>query len=96
MPIVVLQISLSNAINIDGRIKITVAILISAPLAIRMHIVLMTPMSEYSPTPNVAVKNPIALVIMEGIDIAVAVIIASLLFFSDILSVLYLVDVSMA
>ncbi len=36
-PLLVFTMTLSNTINMDGNTKITTTILISAPLAIRIH-----------------------------------------------------------
>ena len=59
--------------NIFGKIKITVNILITAPLAIRLHKDPMISTSEYKPTPNVAAKKPTALTMMEGMDVESAI-----------------------
>ena len=76
IPLVVLQITPSSSINNEGKTRITVSILIIAPLAIKLHITLMIPTLEYIATPIVAVKNPSALTIIEGIEAAAASIIA--------------------
>ena len=60
MPLVVLQIIRSNAISMDGSRKITVIILIIAPLAISEHMVLIRYTLEYFDTPNVEAKKPSA------------------------------------
>jgi hypothetical protein len=46
IPIVVLQMTLSNSMNIAGSIKMTSSILMIAPLAISIHMELMISMSE--------------------------------------------------
>ena len=53
----------------DGRIKITHAIDISAPLAINVQRELIISIFEYKPTPNVAAKNDIA---ETSMDLALA------------------------
>lgn len=52
--------------------RITVNILIIAPRAIIVQRVLMMPIFEYIATPIVAVKNPSALTIIDGIEAAAA------------------------
>ena len=69
MPSVVLQMILSNSINIAGRAKITRSTLIIAPLAINRHIELMISMSEYNATPKVAANNPMPETIIDGIEV---------------------------
>ena len=76
----------------DGNKKITVIILMIAPLAISAHIWLIKAILEYTDTPNVDVKNPSALTRMDGIDACTAISIASLFACPAIRSVLYLVD----
>ena len=76
--------------------RITVNILIIAPRAIIVQRVLMMPIFEYIATPIVAVKNPSALTIIDGIEAAAAVLTASRLSSPSILSVLYLVDINIA
>ena len=49
----------------EGRTKITVTILIRAPLAISVHRELIMSMLEYSPTPKVAAKKDNALTTMD-------------------------------
>ena len=56
----------------------------------------MMPIFEYIATPIVAVKNPSALTIIDGIEAAAAVLTASRLSSPSILSVLYLVDINIA
>ncbi len=69
MPSVVLQMILSNSINIAGRTKITRSILITAPRAISIHIELIISISEYSATPKVAANSPIPETMMDGIEV---------------------------
>ena len=73
IPFVVAQIGLSKIISADGRIKITVNILIIAPRAIRLQRAEIISMSEYSPTPNVAAKNPSADTITELMEVESAI-----------------------
>lgn len=68
-PIVVLHINLSNSINIDGKIKITVNMLIIAPRDINIQRDEIISIFEYNPTPTVAAKNPKALTIIDFIDV---------------------------
>ena len=58
-------ITLSNIINIEGRMKITLNILIIAPLAINVQSELIISILEYSPTPKVAAKKVRALTTMD-------------------------------
>ena len=60
-PMLVLQIALSNIINIAGSINATTRKLITAPLASSTHSALIISMLEYSPTPTVAAKKLSAL-----------------------------------
>ena len=96
MPLVVLQIIRSNAISMDGSRKITVIILIIAPLAISEHMVLIKYTLEYFDTPKVDAKKPSALVMMDGIDVRTAISMDSRLLSPPIRSVLYRVDISIA
>jgi hypothetical protein len=59
----------SKSMNIAGKAKITSSMLITAPLAISMHIELIISMSEYKATPNVAAKSHIPDTMIEGIDV---------------------------
>ena len=67
-PLLVFTITLSNTINIDGRINTTTTILITAPLAIRIHRELIISIFEYKPTPTVAAKKLNALTMMDCAD----------------------------
>ena len=78
---VVTPISLSQSINNAGSMNITHNILITAPLAISIHIELIISISEYRATPNVAAKSPIALTITDGMEVESAVITDSRLSF---------------
>lgn len=64
-PTLVAQITRSNNMNIDGRMKITTIILMIAPRAIKEHRELIISMFEYIPTPKVAAKKLSALTIMD-------------------------------
>ena len=75
----VLQITLSNIINIAGSMQSTTTILISAPRAISEQSELIMSMLEYMPTPNVAAKKLIALTIMDFMLDRCAIRIASFL-----------------
>lgn len=80
----------------DGSKKITVIILIIAPLAISEHMVLIKYTLEYFDTPKVDAKKPSALVMMDGIDVRTAISMDSRLLSPPIRSVLYRVDISIA
>ena len=54
-----------NTMNIDGRISTTTAILMTAPLAIRIHKELIISILEYNPTPKVAAKKDNALTTID-------------------------------
>ena len=56
---------LSNTINMEGKMKITDTILISAPRAIRVHNELIISMLEYHPTQKDAAKQDNALTTMD-------------------------------
>ena len=95
-PKLVAQISLSNAMNMDGRTKITTSILISAPLAIKLHKELIISMFEYRPTPKVAAKNPKALTKTDWMDLDKASVTASLFSIPLYLFFLYLFVIRIA
>lgn len=86
----------SNTIKNEGRISITTNMLMMAPLAINMHKDEIISMLASIPTPNVAAKNPSALTIIEGIDVARAMVTDSFLVLPAYLSLLYLVVISIA
>lgn len=67
-----------------------------APRAIRLQSELIMSISEYSPTPKVAAKNPSALTVTDGIETLYAVLMASSLSLPDERSRLYLVVISIA
>ena len=75
-----MQISLSKIRNIDGRTVMTTTMEISAPRASSMHSDEIMPISEYTPTPIVAAKNPSAEVTTDCTEVFSAIPIAS--FFS--------------
>ena len=50
-----------------GRMNITTSMLTAAPLAIKKTMELMMSIFEYTDTPKVAAKNPIALTQTDGI-----------------------------
>ena len=68
-PADVLQITLSNTINIAGSIVRTTTILITAPRAISRQRELIISILEYMPTPNVAAKKLKALTKIERTDV---------------------------
>lgn len=76
--------------------NITQSILTTAPRAISMHIELMMSMSEYTATPKVAAKSPMPETIIEGMDVARAVVTLSRLSCPPRRSALYLVVMSIA
>lgn len=84
----VLQITLSKIINKPGSTINTANILNIAPLASKLHIVLITLISEYIATPIVAKNIPKALVIIELEEDAKASLTAS--FLSSLLSLSFL------
>ena len=87
---------LSNTNRNDGNMQMTTAILINAPLDIRLHSELIMSMSEYIPTPKVAAKKQNALIIMELIEAESAFSTASFFAFPWLLSLRYLVLIRMA
>ena len=76
--------------------NITTNILIIAPRAINVHNEPIISTDAMQPTPNVAAKKPSALTIIDGIDAASAVCIASFLASPWLLSYLYLVVIRIA
>ena len=66
---VVTPISLAQSINNAGSMNITHTILITAPLAISIHIELIISISEYTATPKVAAKSSSPLTIIDGIEV---------------------------
>ncbi len=74
----------------------TVNILIKAPRAISMHIEPIMSISEYIATPNVAAKSPIPETAIDGMEVESAAVTAPFLSAPPILSVLYLVVISIA
>ena len=75
----VLQITLSKMINIAGRIKITHAILIRAPLDNSVQIAPIISTFEYHATPKVAAKKLNPLVMIDSAQALCAFITASFL-----------------
>ena len=90
------MISLSNTINMDGRVKITDTMLISAPRAIRVHRELIISMLEYRPTPKVAAKKDKALTRIDFTLLWQAMATASFFYIPSNRSLRYLVVISMA
>ena len=56
--------------------KMTHSILITAPLAISIHMELMMSISEYTATPKVAANSPMPETMMDGMDEESAVVTA--------------------
>jgi hypothetical protein len=76
MPAVVAQMTLSNSISRAGRTKMTDSILMIAPRAMSIHMELMMSRSEYTATPKVAANRPMPDTMMEGTEVARAVVTA--------------------
>ena len=74
----------------------TSTILISAPLASSIHMVLTMSMLEYSATPNVAANSPIPETMIDGIEVDSAVTTEPLLSDPPIRSALYRVVIRIA
>ena len=72
--------------------NITASTLIIAPLDIKVQSDFIISIFEYIATPNVAAKNPRPLTIIDGIDVASAILIAESVSFPLSLSALYLVS----
>ncbi|MCL0202072.1 hypothetical protein M2T62_30415, partial [Klebsiella pneumoniae] len=83
-------------INMDGNMKITDTILISAPLAISVQRELIISMFEYNPTPKVAAKKDNALTTIDFTLLWHAIVTASLFSTPSYRSFLYLVVISIA
>ena len=96
MPIVVLIITLSNSISIEGSMQITVIILIIAPLDMSVQSCEIISTLEYTPTPNVEAKKPSALTMIDFIEVLSAIVTASCLSLPALRSVLYLVVIRIA
>ena len=94
--LLVFMIIPSNTIKKDGRTSITTNILMIAPLAINMQRDEIISILASIPTPNVAAKNPSAETMIEGIDVASAVVTLVFLSFPRYLSLLYLVVMRIA
>ena len=94
--IVVFIINLSNINNTDGNINITKAILIKAPLDIRVHNEPIISNFEYTPTPNVAPKKHNPLTMIDGTTDAMVILMASSFSLPLLLFVKYVVVISIA
>lgn len=90
------MINLSNTMSMAGRMRRTDSQLTIAPLHMRPHIELMISIPEYTDTPKVAAKNPIALTVIDGADMLQATLTASRAVRPESLSFLYLVVIRIA
>ena len=95
-PALVLQMTLSNIMNIEGSTVTTTTIEMRAPRERSIQSEEIIPIFEYTATPTVAAKKPNAEVTIERIEVLSEMPIDSFLLLPLLRSVLYLVVMSIA